>query len=179
MASLAGVQTNLPQSAEVTLQDEPPERHSVRCLAGFYQLDELGLQLRRQAAQVGWDQAQQQIALSDDGQRLEDFSRKNFPLAKCILDFWHSAEHQTELGLALYPDDESQRKQRVGAWCRQLKHERGLAIPRVLGALDLTNHPAAARQAHGDCVLYFYNHQHRMDCPSYVANGWQIGSGPG
>ena len=38
--------------------------HEVRYLAGFYELDELGLQLRRQAAQVGWDEAQQQIALS-------------------------------------------------------------------------------------------------------------------
>ena len=25
---------------------------------------------------------------------------------------------------------------------------------------------------------YFRNHQHRMDYPRYIANGWQIGSGP-
>ncbi len=83
----------------------PPERHPVRYLAGFYQLDELGLQLRRQAAQVGWDEAEQQIALSDGGNGLEEFFRKNFPLAECILDFWHAAEHLTELGLALYPEN--------------------------------------------------------------------------
>jgi hypothetical protein len=45
--------------------DKRPEPHQVRYLAGFYELDELGLQLRRQAAQVGWDEAEQQIALSD------------------------------------------------------------------------------------------------------------------
>ncbi len=155
-----------------------PERHPVRYLAGFYQLDELGTQLRRQAAQVGWDDAEQQIALSDGGNGLEEFFRKNFPLAECILDFWHAAEHLTELGLAMYPDDESQRGERVGIWCHQLKHEGGLRIVRVLRELDLTNHPPSARSAHADCLRYFQNHQHRMDYPRYLANGWQIGSGP-
>jgi hypothetical protein len=89
--------------------------HCVRYLAGFYQLDELGLQLRRQAAQVGWDEAEQQIALSNGGNGPEEFFHKNFPLAECILDFWHAAEHLTELGLALWPDDEALRKERVAA----------------------------------------------------------------
>ena len=157
---------------------QPPAPHSVRYLAGFYELDPLGTQLRRQAAQVGWDEAEQQIALSDGGSGLEEFFRKNFPLAECILDFWHAAEHLTELGLALYPDDEVRRKDRVGQWCHQLKHKGGLRIIRLLEELDLSNHAAAARQAHADCLRYFQNHQHRMDYPRYVANGWQIGSGP-
>ena len=158
--------------------DRRPEPHQVRYLAGFYELDELGTQLRGQAAQVGWDEAEQQIALSDGGSGLEEFFRKNFPLAECILDFWHAAEHLTELGLALYPDDESQRQQRVGAWCHQLKHEGGLRIVGALRELDLTNHPPSARQAHADCLRYFQNHRHRMDYPRYLAHGWQIGSGP-
>ena len=157
---------------------KPPERHCVRYLAGFYELDELGLQLRRQAAQIGWDNAQQQIALSDGGSGLEEFFRKNFPRAECILDFWHAAEHLTELALALYPDDEALRQERIGAWRSQLKREGGLSILRALGQLDLASHPPAARGAHADCVRYFQNHQHRMDYPRYLANGWQIGSGP-
>ena len=164
-----------PQSAH---DDRPTERHQVRYLAGFYQLDELGLQLRRQAAQVGWDGAQQQIALSDGGAGLEEFFRKNFPKAECILDFWHAAEHLTELALALWPSDEAARQERAEAWRRQLKREGGLGVLRVLQKLDLANHPSAARAAHADCVRYFQNHQHRMDYPRYLANGWQIGSGP-
>ena len=157
---------------------QPPERHSVRYLAGFYELNELGSQLRRQAAQVGWDEAEQQIALSDGGSGLEEFFRKNFPLAECILDFWHAAEHLTELGLALYPDDESQRQQRVSEWCHQLKHQGGATTLATLEAIDLSGHAPSARQAHADCLRYFRNHRHRMDYPRYLANGWQIGSGP-
>lgn len=158
--------------------DQRPEPHQVRFLAGFYGLDELGLQLRRQAAQVGWDDAEQQIALSDGGNGLENFFRKNFPLAECIIDFWHAKEHLVELGNALWPDDETQRKESVSQWCHRLKHEGGLRIIRLLEELDLTNHAAGAREAHANCVRYFKNHQHRMDYPRYVANGWQIGSGP-
>lgn len=155
-----------------------PEPHQVRYLAGFYELNELGLQLRRQAAQVGWDEAEQQIALSDGGKGLEEFFRKNFPRAECILDFWHAAEHLTELGLALWPDDEALRQQRVAAWCHQLKHEGGKAMLATLEQLELNATRASARAAHTDCLRYFQNHRHRMDYPRYLANGWQIGSGP-
>lgn len=155
-----------------------PKPHSVRYLAGFYDLDELGLQLRRQAAQVGWDEAEQQIALSDGGSGLEEFFRKNFPRAECILDFWHASEHLTELGLALYPTDEAERKKQVSAWCHQLKAEGGLSIVWLLQGLDLREAPVSAQQAQADCLRYFQNHQQRMQYPRYVANGWQIGSGP-
>jgi hypothetical protein len=155
-----------------------PKPHSVRYLAGFYELDELGLQLRRQAAQVGWDEAEQQIALSDGGGGLEEFFRKNFPRAECILDFWHASEHLTELGLALYPQDEAQRKTQVSAWCHQLKHEGGLSIVWLLQALDVSSASPSARQARAECLRYFQNHQHRMQYPRYLKNGWQIGSGP-
>lgn len=158
--------------------DRKPEPHQVRYLAGFYELNHLGSQLRRQAAHVGWDDAEQQIALSDGGSGLEEFFRKNFPRAECILDFWHAAEHLTELGLAMFPDDESHREQTVEAWCHRLKHSGGLSILGMLRELDLTSHLPSARQAHADCLRYFQNHQHRMDYPRYLANGWQIGSGP-
>ena len=141
-------------------------------------MDELGLELRRQAAQVGWDEAEQQIALSDGGSGLEEFFRKNFPLTECILDFWHAAEHLTELGLALWPDNEALRQQRVRTWCHQLKHEGGEAMLVMLEQLQLSDPSASARAARADCLRYFRNHRHRMDYPRYSANGWQIGSGP-
>ncbi len=155
-----------------------PESHQVRFLAGFYGLDELGLQLRRQAGHVGWDEAEQQIALSDGGNGLENFFRKNFPRAECILDFWHAKEYLVELGQALWPEDEVGRQQRVGEWCHRLKHEGGLKVIRLLEQLNGATLPAPARAALDDCLRYFRNHQHRMDYPRYVANGWQIGSGP-
>lgn len=152
--------------------------HSVRYLAGFYQLPELGRQLRRQAAAVGWDEAEQQIALSDGGAGLEEFLRVHFPRAERILDFWHASDYLVQLGLSLHPHEEELRKQCVEKWCHRLKHEGGLRIVWMLKAFDVSEYSPAQRAAHEDCLRYFQNHQHKMDYPRYLANGWQIGSGP-
>jgi hypothetical protein len=157
--------------------------HQVRYLAGFYDLDALGWELRRQAAQTGWDDAQQQIALSDGGAGLEDFFRKNFPLAVVILDFWHAKEHLVELGKALFGEGSDVLLGINGqTWlaerCHQLKQEGGAAVVQTLEALDLTARSAAVRETRRCETNYFRNHQHKMDYPRYLAAGWQIGSGP-
>ena len=51
-------------------------------------------------------------------------------------------------------------------------------VRRRLEKLDLTTASAAVREVHRKTVQYFRNHEHRMDYPTYVRNGWQIGSGP-
>ena len=90
----------------------PP--HQVRYVAGFYDLDELGRQLRRQAAQVGWDDAEQQIARSDGGSGLEQFLHRNFPLAQCILDFYHGERARGQLGAGPVSERRSRRLRNRG-----------------------------------------------------------------
>lgn len=150
----------------------------VRFLSGLYDLDELGLQLRRQAAQVGWDEAQQQLALSDAGNGLEDFAFRNFPLAEPILDFYHASEHVAALAKACHPDDADAAEEQTTAWCHQLKHEGGAALLAVWKQLKVGRWGPARREVYRQEVQYFRNHQHKMDYPRYRARGWQIGSGP-
>lgn len=150
----------------------------VRYLAGFYDLDELGLQLRRQAAQVGWDEADQWIALSDGGAGLEPFVRNNFPRAQLILDFWHASEHVAELARTLWPEDEATFQKETATWCHQLKHEGGAALLATLEQLDLTGRTAAVVEMHRLQTNYIRSNLHRTDYPAYLARGWQIGSGP-
>ncbi|MFO0866110.1 MAG: hypothetical protein U0744_15930 [Gemmataceae bacterium] len=54
----------------------------VRYLAGLYTLGELGEAMRKQAAQVGMDQAQQWIALSDGGRRTGGVLRRALPVGR-------------------------------------------------------------------------------------------------
>lgn len=152
-----------------------PEPHQVRYLAGFYDLDELGIQLRHQAGQVGWDQAEQQIGLSDGGNGMEQFIRRNFPLAEIIIDFWHVKEHLLDLGKALFDDDS--RKLWMDQMCHKLKHEGGTVVHAELAAID-PGDVATTKELYRETVQYFANHAHKMDYPRYLANGWQIGSGP-
>lgn len=149
-----------------------------RFLSGLYELDQLGLQLRRQAAQVGWDEAQQQLAVSDAGHGLEDFAFKNFPLAEPILDFYHASEHVAALAAAYHPDDTAAAAAQKADWCHQLKHAGGAALLATWEQLDVRRWAPWRREVYRQQVQYFRHQQHRMDYPRYVANAWQIGSGP-
>jgi len=85
----------------------------VRYLAGLYDLEELGLQMRRQGAQVGMDQADRWIALTDGGNGLETFIDVNFPRAEKILDFQHAAGHVGDFAKAYRRGTQAERFQRV------------------------------------------------------------------
>lgn len=155
----------------------PPPRQ-VRYLSGFYDLQRLGRQLHREALEVGWTTAQQQIAISDGGNGLEEFFRTYFPKAECILDFWHAKEYLVELAKALYPSDEAARQNWTDHACHRLKHEGGPTVRGWLETLELNSASAEVRELHRRTTQYYRNHEHRMDYPRYVRNGWQIGSGP-
>jgi hypothetical protein len=155
-----------------------PAPRQVRYLSGFFDLDALGRQLHREALDVGWTEADQYIALSDGGSGLESFFKRFFPKAVCILDFYHAKEHLVELAQALHGEDQSARQAWLDDICHRLKHEGGPTVRQRLEELDLENASPAVREVHRQQVQYFRNHEHRMDYPTYVRNGWQIGSGP-
>jgi hypothetical protein len=155
----------------------PKARMQARYLSGLYDLDQLGLELRKQAGQVGMDKAEVWIGLTDGGNGLEEFVRRNFPREPVlILDFWHASAYLTELGQALHPSAEETRQRLVGEWCRTLKREGGRRVLEILQALPVPG-KLAVREKYDTTLGYFRNNVHRMDYPTYVANGWSIGSG--
>jgi len=149
-----------------------------RYVAGLGGQVSLAGPMRKQAAQVGMDQAQRWIALSDAGAGIEDFLRVNFGRVEAvILDFYHAAEHLGELGRALYPGDDALREAWLDRWCHRLKHEGGEVVLGALRALPVEGREAA-RTVLAEVLGYFENQVHRMDYPRYLAQGWAIGSGP-
>jgi hypothetical protein len=148
-----------------------------RYLSGLYDLQELGLQLRRQAAQVGMERAERWIGLTDGGNGLENFLEVNFPRdLVLILDFWHASEYLADLAKLLHPNDEDESKRLHKEWSHLMKHEGGQRIVEVLQALPLPR-KTAVKEKHAEVLQYLTNNLHRMDYPTYVANGWLIGSG--
>jgi hypothetical protein len=178
VAETAAQATALPRPAEA----DPPKRPKMqaRYVAGLMSLAALGLLLRKEAACVGMEKAQQWIGISDGGSGLEDFLRTNFNRANLviILDFWHPTGYLEALARALLPDDEAKRVGQTKAWCSVMKHEGGKAILKVLQELEIPKHKKAARQARAEAEQYVSNNVHRMDYPYYLSQGWQIGSGP-
>jgi len=149
-----------------------------RYLAGLYDLEELGVQLRRQAGQVGMNQAEQWIGLTDGGNGLENFLRVNFPRdLVLILDFWHASEYLWDLAKVLHPVEEESRKALLALWCHTMKHKGGAAIVSELAGLPLPPRKPSLKAQHETTLNYLRNNLHRMDYPTYEANGWCIGSG--
>lgn len=171
------------------LPDDSPHRPpraaamQARYLAGLYDLDDLGVLLRRQAGQVGMSRAEHWIGLSDGGNGLEAFLRKNFPgpvggsAITIILDFWHASDSLCKLAKALHPADERARQELLTLWCHIMKHEGGERIVAELDALTLPPGRPALRAQYDETRNYLHNNVHRMDYPTYVRNGWSIGSG--
>jgi hypothetical protein len=149
-----------------------------RYVAGLDGQASLGEPLRKQAAQVGMDRAGRWIALSDAGAGVEDWLRVNFGRVDAvILDFYHASEHLGDLARALYPGDESARKEWLDPLCHRLKHEGGGVVLEALRSLPPDGRESV-RKVRAEVEGYFENHAHRMDYPTYRSKGWAIGSGP-
>jgi hypothetical protein len=162
---------------EPTEATPKPPGPKARYQAGLMDLDELGARLRRQAAQVGMDRAEQWVALTDGGNGLDDFMEKNFPRATRVLDFYHAAEHLGDLAKAYHGGPSDAAEGSTELWSHRMKHEGGAAILLELEALDLRGRSAAAVEEHRLVTGYIRNNLHRMDYPRYREAGWQIGSG--
>ena len=151
-----------------------------RYVAGLMSLAEIGQQLRREAQAVGIAQADRVVALTDGGAGLENCLLNALGGVAheivFILDFWHASEHLQEFVNVFLPD-ERLREEQMKIWCHQLKHSGGSAVLQTLMALDLARASPQVLEAHRQLTGYLRNNLHRTDYPTYVKNGWQIGSG--
>src|SRR5262249_42658723 len=138
-------------------------------------LQELGLQMRRQGAQVGMNAAEQWIALTDGGAGLEEFIDVNFPRAVKILDFQHAAGHVAAFAKVFREGGRAE--QLMNAWCHTLKHAGGKRLICVLERLAGKQMPESVAQEWDKLLNYLRNNAHRMDYPTYSRRGWHIASG--
>jgi hypothetical protein len=152
-----------------------------RYVSGLMSLSEIGGQLGRECRAVGLSRADKVIALTDGGNGLPECLQAAVAgQAKdliYILDFFHAAEHAVQFAKAVHPQDEAARTSQADHWCHTLKHEGGTALLLELEAWDERECSPGLAEAHRQFTGYLRNNQDRMDYPTYVQNGWQIGSG--
>jgi hypothetical protein len=152
----------------------------VRYVSGLMSLPEIGGQLRRECQTVGLSQADVVIGLTDGGNGLEncllDALAGLGPQIVFILDFYHVTEHMREFA-KLWMPDESLRREQVRTWCQTLKRHGGSALVEELSALQISEAAPTIQESYRELLGYLRNNLHRMDYPTYLAHGWQIGSG--
>jgi hypothetical protein len=153
-----------------------------RYASGLMSLPEIGRQLRQECRAVGLAEADVIVGLSDGGNGLENCLRgavAGLGPAEIVfvLDFYHVGEHLQEFAQVHWANDALTRQQALTSWRGTLKQQGGRTLYEQLQRLDLSSSPEAVRQAHESLLGYLRNNLHRMDYPTYLARGWQIGSG--
>ena len=152
----------------------------VRYQSGLMSLPEIGRRRRRDCEEVGVAQADVVICLTDGGNGLEECLTQTVlnGIAReivTILDYDHAADAVVKFVTASVPAAQATTAQE--AWLHKLKHSGGTAILSDLESLDLTAATAEARELHRQTCGYLRHKLHRMDSPSYLSRGWEIGSG--
>src|SRR5207244_98437 len=130
--------------------DPPPPgaRMAARYVSGLYPLAAMGPLLRRQGAQVGMDQAEIWVGITDGGAGLEDGIETNFPrVAAVILDFGHVAEQRAGLAAVRHAQDEPPARAQANEWSRILQDEGGTTLIAVLEAWPWPERVAGLRAA--------------------------------
>lgn len=99
-----------------------------------------------------------------------------------LVDFFHATEYVAKLAQARYPQRNA--KDQRAAWqhaqCSRLKHDPGVLEELVAEAARLSRRPSLSQQARDEAYsawVYFNHQRHRMDYPSFLAEGLPIGSG--
>lgn len=157
---------------------KPGATMQARYVCGLYPLAEMGPLMRRQAGQVGLDQAETWIALTDGGNGLESFMETNFPQVEAVIvDYWHASQYVAKLATALHPTDADAAQTQTQEWKQLLKDEGGGALLAVWDEWEWPTRRANFQDVLEEVRGYFRNQAHRMEYPEYEANGWYIGSG--
>ena len=152
-----------------------------RYVSGLMSLAEIGQQLRRECKAVGLDRADKVIVLTDGGHGLPecllDVAAGQMKELIYVLDYFHAAEHAVEFAKAVHPQDETARTALADQWRHTLKHQGGSALLSELTSWETSGFSSALKESYRQFTGYLRNHQDRMDYPTYVKHGWQIGSG--
>jgi hypothetical protein len=156
-----------------------PDKRHTRYVVDF-DLDAVAGQVRSLAIACGIPQVDDLIALTDGGNGLEEaLDRHLADDLQSILDWYHAAEHVHGFAAVWRARD----AEAAQTWSREAKtilyEQGGEALLTYLRGLQLPKGTRTeVREELRKLIGYFENNRHRTAYPTYLANGWDIGSGP-
>ncbi len=141
--------------------------------------EEFGRQLRREAAKVTLDKADQKFSVTDGAEWLRRQMRARLPmLDELILDFYHFAEHVAGASAACWGVGSEQAHAWTGKVLHRAKHEGALAVLEEIASARSVVRAKAKRAALAGLEQYVAKRVEMMDYPKFIAAGFDIGSGP-
>jgi hypothetical protein len=175
-AAKAGADQKYKEFKIVAYYDETQEHRLVAGTRG--DCDVAGRLMRRQAARLRLDQADEKIGNVDGAPWIRNqVVQQSLPLDALGLDFYHLSENVHKARRALYGDDDEAGKQWAGAVLHTFKHEGYAAAWQQLQQWR-AGLGRGRRSAADPLLNYVSERQEMIRYPEFQAKGWQIGSGP-
>lgn len=141
--------------------------------------EEFGRQLRREAAKIHLEQADQKYSVTDGAPWLRRQMQTRLPmLDEMVLDFYHFAEHVGQASAACWGPETAASHAWTGQVLHRAKHDGPLAVLQEIAQARGPLRAAAKRQALSNLEQYVVKRVDMMDYPRYGALGFDIGSGP-
>jgi hypothetical protein len=138
-----------------------------------------GQLMRRQAAQIHLDLADEKIGNVDGSPWIRNqIERQSLPLDALGLDFYHLADNVHKARRLVFGDDDEAGQTWAGDVLHVFKHDGYDAGWDKLVAWRTTLRGPAKRKAADTLLGYVSERSDMILYPEFVANGWQIGSGP-
>lgn len=129
------------------------------------------------ARKRGVEEAQQIIVLGDGAGWIWNRIAFTFVPEKTteIVDFYHASEYIWDAGNIVFGKETTKAKEWGDTYCHELKHDGPAHVLAALQSLSPTTDtvPLPVEKAN----TYFTNQSPRMDYPTYIEQGFQIGSG--
>jgi hypothetical protein len=141
--------------------------------------EEFGRQLRREAAKVALDKADQKFSVTDGAEWLRRQMRSRLPmLDELILDFYHFAEHVAGTSAACWGLGGQESQAWTSKVLHRAKHEGALSVLEEIAAARSIVRAKGKREALAGLEQYVAKRMEMMDYPKFIAAGFDIGSGP-
>lgn len=160
----------------VTFYDPSGRHRDTAATLGNHQA--LGRLMRQHAAQLHLDQADRKYSVSDGAEWIRRQYQQQLPMLEArILDYYHFREHTGACAQTLFGEGTDLAAQWREAFCTQMRQAGPVEALTDL-ALLRQEHRGGKRQALTALQGYIAHHTEMLDYPRYLAQGYQIGSGP-
>lgn len=141
----------------------------------FGDAEAIGDKVYALAFRRGIERCEDPVVLGDGGRWIWKQARVKFPEATQILDFYHAAEHLSDVAKARYGAQTSKAQKWLEARCQDFLEGRHQAVMRSIRAWQPVEQ-ADVKTKH-DNLGYFRRNRERMHYDVYRANHMHIGSG--
>lgn len=157
-------------------EDEEKQNISHRGLLGS--ISNFGRMARREAINIGASKADELVFLMDGATGFHNHIKKNLPMAKQIMDYWHTCQHIAECSEILYPDSKQKAARWRSGYCHVLREQGAKSLISRLHKSKGRLSDEGKAVAVGKLLGFLSARAERMEYPEFLADGYRIDSGP-